>query len=49
MLIANWINLLNSKKPYFNREKLKKEVSIKEKKGWYRWYCYKSKASSFIC
>ena len=28
----NWINKIISKKPYFNKEKSKKEVSIKENK-----------------
>ena len=31
----NCIKKINSKKSYFNWEKLKKEVSIKEKEGWY--------------
>ena len=29
--IANWINKINSRNPYFNREKPKKEVSKRRK------------------
>ena len=40
--IANWVNKIKSKKPYFNIEKPKKKVSIKRRKKWYCWCCYKS-------
>ena len=33
MQISNWINKINSKKPYFNRDKPKTVVSSKEKKS----------------
>ena len=33
LISYNWINKINSKNPYFNREKPKKKVTIKEKKG----------------
>ena len=49
MQISNWINKIKSKKPYFNRKKPKKKVSIKEKKGMVYLYCFKNEASSFIC
>ena len=37
--ITNWVNKIKSKKPYFNIEKPKKNISIKRRKKWYCWCC----------
>ena len=45
MQITNQINKSNPEKPYFKREEPKNKLSIKEKKVWYCWCCYKSEVS----